>query len=350
MTPLLIGMFHVRKNPEHVSRAYLYAAAAKLEGHDFVYFTSRGVDFDTQTIQGYYYEKGKWKQKTFPFPDVLINLVAPRTEKQRKVYNQLRKLIPYTSYNVGSKLDIYRKIEEGKAYIGHLIPYLKVEKTDDVLGFLELYPQAVLKPIVGHHGDDVYYLEKTPSYYVIRDEEGKESKLWENTIKPVLRKILKQRPMLIQKYIKCQTKDGRPYDIRLHLQKDGEGKWNLAFVQPKVGKHNRIITNVIKGGEVPPANRFFREQFGIRGDTIRRRLSEFALGFAEHFESQYEYFFDEIGIDVGLDDHEHIWIYEVNSRPGQSFLEGQTARRAIQYAVYIAKRKRGWMDETDTSS
>lgn len=343
-------MFHVRRNPERVSRAYLYAAAAKLEGHDFVYFTSRNVDFNTKTIRGYYYEKGGWHRKRFPFPDVLINLVAPRTENQKRVYHKLRRMIPYTSYNVGSKLDIYRKIEQGERYKDHLIPYKAAKRVDDVLDFLDEYPRIVLKPVIGHHGDDIYFIEKMDQYYLFKDEHGRESTYMEGALRPKLKEIIKKRKMLVQAYIETRTRDGRPYDIRLHLQKDGEGKWKLAFIQPKVGAKEKIITNVIKGGEVPPSHQFFRSEFGLRGDEVMSKLSDFALKFTEHFEAQYKYFFDEIGIDIGLDVYEHIWIYEVNSRPGQSFLEGQTARRAIQYAIYVANKERGSMDEADTTT
>ena len=40
---MLIGMFHIRKDPNKVSRAYLYSTIAGTKGMIF-YFTAKGVD------------------------------------------------------------------------------------------------------------------------------------------------------------------------------------------------------------------------------------------------------------------------------------------------------------------
>ena len=65
---MLIGMFHIRKDPNKVSRAYLYSTIARHEGHDFFYFTAKGVDFEKKEILGKHYSNGRWVTKRFPFP------------------------------------------------------------------------------------------------------------------------------------------------------------------------------------------------------------------------------------------------------------------------------------------
>jgi hypothetical protein len=99
----LIGMFHIRKDPNKVGRAYRYASVAHIEGITFFYFTAKRVDFNREIIKGLYYEKGKWLEKEYPFPDVIINHVKPITKKQNEVYYKLIKKVPFTSYPVGPK-------------------------------------------------------------------------------------------------------------------------------------------------------------------------------------------------------------------------------------------------------
>lgn len=62
---MLIGMLHNRKDPNKVSRAYIYQAIAKLETVEFVYFTTKGVDFKDKKVIGKYYLEGEWREKNF---------------------------------------------------------------------------------------------------------------------------------------------------------------------------------------------------------------------------------------------------------------------------------------------
>lgn len=108
----LVGMFHFRKDPSKVGRAYRYAAIASLEGINFFYFTAKRVDFENKVITGLYYENEKWIEKTFPFPDAIINHVGPNTQFQKEIYHKLAKIIPFTSHPVGTKLSVYNRIVE----------------------------------------------------------------------------------------------------------------------------------------------------------------------------------------------------------------------------------------------
>ncbi len=52
---------------------------------------------------------------------------------------------------------------------------------------------------------------------------------------------------------------------------------------------------------------------------------------------------DEIGIDVGLDQNQKIWMYEVNWRPGcppAFYLELDVVIHSIRYAMYLAKNQK----------
>ena len=113
---MLIGMFHIRKDPNKVSRAYLYSTIARHEGHDFFYFTAKGVDFEKKEILGKHYSNGRWVTKRFPFPDVVINAANQNTPFQEETEDRLKTLLPFTSHPVGTKANVYRKILAGEKY------------------------------------------------------------------------------------------------------------------------------------------------------------------------------------------------------------------------------------------
>ena len=57
-----------------------------------------------------------------------------------------------------------------------------------------------------------------------------------------------------------------------------------------------------------------------------------------HFEDSIPIIrFDELGIDVGIDDKHKLWIYEVNWRPGSKHRELEGAKNLVKYAEYLGK-------------
>lgn len=335
-------MYHTRKNPATVSRAYLYNAIAKMEGHTFYYFTARGVDFERKIIKGKHYVNGRWQSSEFPFPDVIMNVAYPRSEKQLEIYNRLLKKIPFTSYSVGNKMNVYEKIRKGRTFADYLIPYKVIETAEDVLKYLDKYKKVIVKPVKGKHGNNVYFIESMYQYYLIIDEKktvnGRKSALID-----LINELIGEDKYLVQKYIECKRKSGESYDIRLLLHKDGKGEWEVD-IYPKLGTKDKIITNVSKGGQVTILRNFLKNEFGDSYKDMENYLVVFALQFAKHFESLYNHDFSELGIDIGLDENKKIWIYEVNWHPGQIFIESRWARNAVLYALYVgnkAKRKKG---------
>jgi YheC/D like ATP-grasp len=332
---MLIGMFHYRKNPEKVSRAYLYSAIAKAEGMDFVYFTSKGVNFNKRIITGYQYEAGEWLMRDFPFPDVIMNIVGPITKKQGDIYHRLKKEIPFTSFPTGTKLSVYNRIKKDGRFKDYLIPYKRLKQPIEVLSFLAKHQNIIIKPISGHHGNQVIRVEKGEQNYILHDGERKEMNQLE--LLDYMAGVLKNTKMLMQKFISCKRKTGETYDIRLHAQKDGTGKWKNTMIYPKIGATKKVATNLGQGGQITILKNFLENEFEDEAFNIQRQIEVFSIQFVKHFDELYKHVFDEIGIDIGLDAEGRIWIYEVNWRPGQMFFESKAAKNAVQYAKWVAK-------------
>lgn len=337
---MFIGMFHYRKNPEEVSRAYLYASIAKMEGIDFFFFSSKDVDFSKKVINGKFYDEGTWKKKEFPFPDVIMNVVGPITPKQTEIYNKLKEYIPFTSFPVGTKMSVYNRIKKAKVYSNYLIPYIKIKEPIDVLQFLNNYSKIIIKPISGHHGNQVICIEKDNEVFAIKKGCNVKN-MTRMELFDYISQVQANNKILMQKYITCRRKTGESYDIRIHLQKDGEGKWKNTIIYPKIGSKEKITTNLGQGGKIGILKNFLYDEFGEEYYNIKRYLEVFAIKFANHFDGLYNHQFDELGIDIGLDENMKIWIYEVNWRPGQMFIEFKTAKNAVMYASYVAKQSKG---------
>ena len=335
---IIIGLLHTRLDPKLVSRAYLYSAIARNEGAHLYYFTSRDIDFSKKTIKGKYYRRGVWVAKEIRFPDVVINVSGPNTPKQRAIYNRLESMVPFTSHRVGNKMMVYNRLIKAKTFSAYVIPYQPIRSVDDILPFLEKHQKIIIKPNAERHGNYIYYVEKTDDEYrfIYRNREFRKK---EEDAKDYMGMMLKDRPMLMQKYINSRRKTGEAYDFRLHVQKDGYGIWQNTAILPRVSQDERIITNLSQGAFLSIFECFIQNEFSDRYRSMKFKIEGFALLLARHFDTIYNCEFDELGIDIGIDEDGKIWIYEVNWRPGHVYIEMKAARNAVDYAIYLVKKK-----------
>ncbi len=73
----------------------------------------------------------------------------------------------------------------------------------------------------------------------------------------LLKEQLASGTFIMQPYIKSMTKSGQVYDFRLHVQKNGEGKWVVTTVYPRIAPNGSIIPNINSGGFTNYLDPFF---------------------------------------------------------------------------------------------
>jgi len=78
-----------------------------------------------------------------------------------------------------------------------------------------------------------------------------------------------------------------------------------------------------------------------------RRIEDFALKLAVHMDriqkEQYNEKLDELGIDIGLDENQRIYIYEINWRPGyppSMNADLNVIKNQVQYSLFLAAKKK----------
>jgi hypothetical protein len=330
-------MLHYRKNPTEVKKAYPLAAVAKMEGIPFYYFTFNSVDFHTMKINGWEYNHGEWLQTVVDFPTVIINSYNPKTKKQSKILKKLKKYALFTSYPVGNKLKVYKKVLHAKEFSNYLIPSTKLINPSECISFLDKHSRAVIKPLKGNQGKQVIFIEKLnerPLYQLI---DGQHSiTLNRKELESLIADLILERKYLLQPFIMCKTKTGLTYDFRLHVQKNGRGSWEINLIYPRISGNGKLISNISSGGYRGDLEPFLILEFGDEFEQIKAVLEDFALSFSTHFDTLYEHSFDELGIDVGIDQQKRLWIFEVNWRPGCKNREFEVARRLIPYCIFLA--------------
>jgi len=341
---MLIGYMHYRKSPVELNRAYAFAAAALAEGAEILYFSPGAVDFELGTIKGYQYGDGEWKSTLSRFPDVIYNTNSFSQEKQEKAVRLLQEKIPFTSYSIGSKETVYRNLVEYEQYADYLVPSEKVLSAEHLFAFLEKYGEVVFKPSRGHQGIDVYHIRREDDTFRIL-LGGEETGCDAAETTEFIQSKLEQDDYIVQPYINCRTKTGVPYDLRLHVQKGRDGKWVNPIIYPRISSNDSIVCNIAQGGYTSDLTGFLKREFGAQHYDIRKYVELFSLQLAAHMDEiqkeRYGEELNELGIDIGLDEAQKIFVYEVNWRPGHppfTNINLSVVKHTIQYAMYLANR------------
>ena len=342
----IIGMLHHRLDPKTVLKSYAYAAVAKAEGVEFFYFTPRKVNFDTRTINGKVLEDGQWQERVMPFPDVIYNAGSPeKLSVSKEIIEKLKKEIPFTTHSIGNKWNVMERLKEAKEFDQYIIPTDIVKNIDVFHSYIAHHKKIVFKPIDGRKGKGIYFILKMGKHFEVR--QNSENRMYtEPQLNLLIQELLATGTFIMQPYIQSKMKSGQVYDFRLHVQKDGEGKWVVTTVYPRIAPHGSIIPNINNGGYTNYLDPFLEQEFQEEAYNIRRMLEHFSLSLARHLDeiqmTKFGEVIDEIGIDVGLDAQQRIWVYEVNWRPGcppAFYLELDVVIHSIRYAKYLAENK-----------
>lgn len=343
----LIGMLHHRKDPNTVIKSYAYAVVAKAEGARFFYFSPGEVNFVNRSIRGQVYENGKWIERMMPFPDVIYNAGSPeKLAKSKEIIQKLKNEIPFTTHSIGNKWNVAERLKEAKEFSNYLIPTEIVKDTEHFFKFMAAFEKVVFKPIDGRKGKGIFFISKKGDAFQVRKDTNS-IRYSRQQLNDFIKSKISNGTHIIQPYIQSVTKSGQVFDFRLHVQKDGEGKWVITTIYPRVAPTGSIIANINNGGFTNYLDPFLQQEFKEEAFNIRRTLEYFSLSLANHLDElqmvQYGEILDEIGIDIGLDENLKIWIYEVNWRPGcppAFYLELDVVINSIQYAMYLAKNQK----------
>lgn len=153
-----------------------------------------------------------------------------------------------------------------------------------------------------------------------------------------LKKIARGRSYLLQRGVHLRTSGGRPFDIRVTLQKARKGRWVPTVMFVKLGKPGKVVTNYHSGGKLaligPTLRRAGFDESRI--GRYKRQLQTLGLQTARCFNRRSSRF-KELGLDVAIDRGGRIWILEVNTRPGISALKSLRDKSLYRTVVKYAR-------------
>jgi len=357
-----IGYLSLKERQEGEYVQHMAKEASKL-GYEFVQFTPFNIQPATEEIMGWKYvaETEQWEKTTFEIPNYIYDrcFYSPsiKSKQAKPIVDWLkkRKDITFLGYGLPGKWETYQALATDES----LNPYIpKTKKLLHLAVFFEELRKTrklVIKPIHGSRGINIYFI--TLSAYSISVSTQKQKEVIETVYETRdeffewLQPIVESKGYVYQNYLDLQTKSREAFDLRILLQKNEKGEWQAVGKGVRIGQPNSIVANLSAGSNAVPFEEWIT-QFNQRTALILQQdIETICKQLPVTLEKNFLPLF-EIGLDLGIDSNQAIWILDVNSKPGRKVLlqtdpsiQQKLYSAPIQYCLHLQSKSKSERSE-----
>jgi len=316
-------------------------------------FTPTSIEPASEMVLGesYNQKKNRWEQSQFEIPTYLYDRCFYSNDevstKSQPIMNWLknRPTNMFLGQGLPNKWNIYNVISQDE----NLLPYVPSTKqatsSSTILRTLMKKHELILKPEKGSMGKGIIglFLHRNYAEVVYKDANQLKRNQFTNRgeLKNWLDAIVTKQPYLMQSYLPLQDENNRPFDIRILLQKDADGKWVEQGRGIRIGLPDHLISNLGGGGETHRFDTWTEkmsfQQKQLLIDNIHTITNRLPVVLEENFHPLFE-----LGIDLGLTKEGAIFILDTNSKPGRKVIldtdpaiEDVLFTAPLKYCLYL---------------
>ncbi|MEO3943992.1 YheC/YheD family protein [Gorillibacterium sp. CAU 1737] len=322
--------------------------------HVFV-FTPEDVDPSGTSVRAHVYdrEKGGWSRAPKPLPDAVYDRCrsqqSPKFRLMRSFRTQYPKLL-YLNHPLSSKWGNHVILNKDSRIRPHLPLTRRFHTLGDLKEFTALHRIVYIKPVDGSGGRGIARVTRNgDGQLALSGRDASRAIIQPLTGSPeaVMRRLsgwITDRRYLIQQGIPLTLKDGRVHDIRLLIQKNASGHWQVTGAAGRIGAKGSATSNLHGGGEAVSFHRLMAARGFSEAKTAAIRNDMEALGraIALRLEGHFGRLC-ELALDLAVDPAGHVWLIEVNPKPSREVFKriGDQAayttalRRPLEYALFL---------------
>ncbi|GGE17180.1 hypothetical protein GCM10011571_18590 [Marinithermofilum abyssi] len=315
--------------------------------------TPEGLQPDSRTVRGYMLDTRKggkgWISGTLPFPDVVYNRIPSRfAEQQQAEQDAIRLLTKMENvhlFNPGffDKWTLYLYLKRSAELCDLLPETVQWGNREAFFQLLQRHSILYLKPIDGKAGHGMIRVTKQDQhfetiYQTLKQKQRFLSQTREELYR-LLQTLIQSRKYVLQQGIPLARYLGSPFDLRLLLQKDGTGTWQITGKGIRLAGQKAISTHVPMGGSIEDAEVVLGYLFSERQAEKMEKLENTAIRIARHIEEQQGHTLGEMSMDMGIDNQEKLWFFEANAKPmkfDEPDIRERSLQQLIQYCLYLS--------------
>jgi glutathione synthase/RimK-type ligase-like ATP-grasp enzyme len=300
----------------------------------------KGYFLETIPIPRAIYRRN-WYRKTFePLASSLLN-------DGKIIYNE--RIFNFGKYE--EYLLISKSIE-----LSPYLPTTHLATQQNVKRMMSRFNSLIIKPNHSELGKGIMKLEKTGNrwclLYKIKIKNNGwvwRRKYFKYTLPAILIKRLNNKKYIVQERINLTTFQGAPFDMRVAVQKNHLGKWEVTAIIAKVAGEDQFLTNVHQGGRTYTLDHLLKDHPSLSLEQVKKNIHEFCLKTAEHINSHYPHLGD-LGFDIAITNEGFIYYIEVNRVSAYASLVLRNNKlinkewenvfyKPIEYGLYLLQRQ-----------
>lgn len=283
-------------------------------------FTFEGIMDEEKRVIGYAYEPDSrsWKRGTFVLPGAVY---IRRAYIKLKTHNRLLNLIGDRFFNsyAFDKWEMWQwlsSLDETREYLPETVllsDSLNVEK------LLEKHRKIFVKPKRGYRGSGIYTVEKKLQEIVLQYRKDKSYISYVFMSLQDLHRYLFNNLMpteyIAQQMLDLIKVDDRLVDLRVIVQKNRYGKWQVQGIVSRQGPKQSIVSNVSQGGAAQSAWNTLVGYYENKEDVCFRKwveIEKLVLESCLQLEKM-GFRYGNLGFDIAIDTSDKLWIIEINN-------------------------------------
>lgn len=285
-----------------------------LSHHGISYIITPNHSLQNDELEGYLYvpTEGIWVQAKLPIPDVIYNRVPYHQYEQSEAFNSFKtiakeKQIPFFNSSFLDKWSTYQLLSS-HPYIRSFLPKTtEVIEAKSCYSFLKKHTCIYAKPKFRSKGfgvmrirlkqDGKIYCETTSTTILFSTF----LRFWER-----FSSTFEKNQYIFQQAIEPKTYKGRRFDLRVLGQYTGS-TFDMTGIGVRQSFHQEVTTHIPKGGRIIPLST-------VTHLTPIKKLEKMIRYVGEELNKAYGEFY-EFSLDIGLDEEQHPYIFEVNAKP-----------------------------------
>ncbi len=308
-----------------------------------------GIEEGADYVEGYVRSGKRWVKRRLPLPDVVYDRVQARSWERRASTQRAKAVlqaIPDVHYfNEGffDKWSIYQRMSRHERLVRYIPETRQLTGPASLQAFLDQHSSVYVKPTEGSQGKGVVRVRRTHTGYEWRHGRRIHGTTRFDALYKGITRIQRGRRYIVQQDLHLATFGGAPFDVRILMQKTGDGEWARTKTYARVAPQGRVTSNLSRGGTAFGLAYVLRKRFKRNGRRVAAKIRTASLEIVTALEEVLDGPLGEVGLDLGVDRKGQVWLIEVNAKPFRKITDAGPKRqvwrsfhRPMAYANYIA--------------
>ena len=270
-------------------------------------------------IKGYLLDSdGNYRNATIPKPWVIHNRGYQCSKAAKQQIKRLiaEGLLFFNEWNHYGKYKIHRLLAESEELRKHL-PETVPFNQKNIVDMMEKHCELIIKPSSGTFGKrNMKATRISASVWLLSylmDDTSREEIVPVDQISLKIKALVKGGKYIIQERIPLANYNNNPFDLRVSVQRNGNGDWQVTGMVGKVAKTGSFVTNVARGGTCVTFDEILKNLPELNEKQVAAEIEHLSLGVARQLENQIPNLAD-IGLDVGITADGFPMFIECNAR------------------------------------